>query len=231
MAVTTTWMPARFAAAPRPSGPTFQHLADAAARGCGMGRLQDDRPGGRSGDARGDLGRQYASRRDIRPRPVVRGRRCEGRRTGRSRSCRWATSSHAFGATAYSMVRCCCTAMAALLAAAFAQAARASRRRSGFPSVYRIGLPALRRTAPRRARGCGSRARRSVLCSHRVRRRHQSAASRRPRRASLCASRDTSLPRRGRRAQVRLARARAIGSTKTSSPGVSAPAGRPISLR
>ena len=113
--------------------PYLQRLAEAGALGCGMGGCGSSalRPNGRCSR------RPRASTRIVARSSVL---ACCARRPVRGpagwsiRHVRSATSWHASGAPAYSTVRCCCTAMAALPAAAFAQAEPVSRRRAGFPA-------------------------------------------------------------------------------------------------
>ena len=230
MAVTTTWTPARFAAAPRPSGPIFQHLADAAARGCGMGRL---RIIGMEAEAAmlaatSGINTHRGAIFGLGLLCAAAGARAGGLvdpelPLGEVVSRLWGRSIldgpvllHSHGSAARRRFR--------------AGGARV-RGCAGISERLSDRLAGLAASGVRRSRRCGSRPRRSLLCPHRFRRRHQSLASRRPRRPSLCAPQHAAFPRRGRRAQARLARARAIGPRENSSPGVSVQAARPISLR
>ena len=126
-AAMTTWTPTRFAAAPRPSEPYFQELADAgrtavAWGGCRIIGLEAEAAmlAATSGvnTHRGaifGLGLLCAAA-GARAGGLVDPDAAVGRR-----------GVAPLGRAAYSMGRCCCTAMAALPAAAIARAARAWR--------------------------------------------------------------------------------------------------------
>ena len=90
----------------------------------------------------------------------------------------------------------------------------------------RPACPAARH--PARAGRSRGRPGRSMLCAHRLRRRHQSAAPGRPGRSSLRALRGARVPPRWRRGPAGLAEARAQASIRASSHGGSAPAARRI---
>ena len=94
-AAMTTWTPTPSAPAPRPSGPTSRPWPKPAPQGCGMGRLRIIGLEAEAAMLAATGGRQHPSRRHIRPGPALRGRRRQGRRTDRSRDCRWAPSSRA----------------------------------------------------------------------------------------------------------------------------------------
>ncbi len=124
------------------------------------GTAEDHRPGGRSAPC----SRRPPASTPIAARSSASG--CCARRPVRGPAgwpipgCRSAMSWLASGAAAYSMVRCCCTAMAAPRAAAFTRAARASRPRPDFPASTGSACPPCagrRRPCPRKRKPPGSR--------------------------------------------------------------------------
>ena len=229
-AATTTWTPTRSAPAPRPSSPTSMRLADAGARGCGMGRL---RIIGLEAEAamlaatsgvnthRGaifGLGLLCAAA-GARAGGLV----DPGLPLGDVVARLWGASIldgpvllHSHGSDGSPPLS--------------APAVRAWRPPRDFPASTRSACPPCGGGARQRSRRCGSRARRSMLRAHRRARGHQPAASRRPARAfALRAARPGASSTRAASAGPAGASAR-DRSTRASSPAVSARAGRPIFL-
>ncbi len=228
-AATTTWTPTRSAPALRPSRRTSSALAEAGARGCGMGRLRII-----GLEAEAAMLAATAGVNTHRGAIFGLGLLCAAagaRATGRLEPALslGAIVSRLWGDEHPRWARAAAQPRQRRRVVALAPVAHACEAARGFPSVYDVGLPALRRGA--RDAPDDAEAARVEACFALIAALEDTNLLHRGGLAGLrfAQRRGAAVPRRGRRRQARLARARPIGPCRASSPAGSVQAGRPTS--